>query len=120
MGLASCSYDLWRHRTMFLRAQCLMLTVVLIGSISVTADEPTAAKPVISRLTTIDLANWIDGQFDATWQEARLEPPDVVDDATFLKRTYLDLTGSIPSVSQARDFLGYTGEYRRGTLVDRL
>lgn len=105
---------------MFLKARYLMLACVLIGAAFVTADEPAAKRPVVSRLTTEELARWIDERFAAAWQDAKIDSPAEIDDATFLKRTYLDLTGSIPSVSQARDFLDYTGEHRRGTLVDRL
>src|SRR5881409_2509352 len=105
---------------MFPKASGLMLAFVLMSSTFVTADEPAAAKPVVSRLTTEELARWIDERFAAAWLDAKIDPPVVVDDATFLKRAFLDLTGSIPSVSQARDFLEYTGEHRRGTLVDQL
>ncbi len=105
---------------MFLKATCWILVFVLTASAVVNADEPAAKRPVASRLTTEELARWIDERFAATWQDSKIEPPAMIDDATFLKRTFLDLTGSIPSVSQARDFLDYTGEHRRGTLVDRL
>ncbi|MBC7816105.1 MAG: DUF1549 domain-containing protein [Planctomycetaceae bacterium] len=105
---------------MFLKARCLMLSLALIGSAFVVADEPAGKRTVDSRLTTEELARWIDERFAAVWQDAKIDPPEVIDDATFLKRTSLDLTGSIPSVSQARDFLDYAGEHRRGTLVDRL
>ncbi|HLQ45494.1 MAG TPA: DUF1549 domain-containing protein, partial [Planctomycetaceae bacterium] len=105
---------------MFLKATGLMLSFAFFGTTFVLADEPAAARPVVSRLTTENLARWIDERFAAAWLDAKIDPPAVIDDATFLKRTFLDLTGSIPSVSQARDFLEYTGEHRRGTLVDRL
>lgn len=105
---------------MFLKVQCPMLALVLIGATFATADEPVAGRPAGSRLTTDQLAQWIDVRFAATWVDAKFDPPAVVDDATFLKRAYLDLTGSIPSVSQARDYLEYTGEHRRGALADRL
>ncbi len=105
---------------MFLKATCLMLALALSGSAFVAADEPAGKRSVDSRLTTEELARWIDERFAAAWQDSKIEPPAMIDDATFLKRTSLDLTGSIPSVSQARDFLGYDGEHRRGTLVDRL
>ncbi len=107
---------------MFLKARgwMLMLALVLIVASSVTAEEPAAARPDDSRLTTENLALWIDERFAAAWLESKIEPTEVIDDATFLKRVSLDLAGSIPSVSQARDFLGYEGEHRRGTLVDRM
>ena len=105
---------------MFLKAPCVMLVLGLICPALVVADEPAAARPAASRLTTEELARWIDERFAAAWVDAKIDPPALIDDATFLKRTSLDLSGSIPSVSQARDFLEYDGEHRRGTLVDRL
>jgi hypothetical protein len=105
---------------MYFKLSGWMLAFVLVGSTFVAADEPADAKAVASRLTTDELARWIDQRFAAAWLEANFEPPDVVDDATFLKRAYLDLLGSIPSVSQARDFLEYSGERHRGAVVDRL
>lgn len=105
---------------MFLRAAGWLLAMAVIGSTFVSADEPAASKPTVSRLTTEELARWIDERFAAAWVDAKIDPPSVIDEGTFLKRTYLDLTGSIPSVSQARDYLDYNGEHRRGTLVDRL
>jgi hypothetical protein len=105
---------------MFPKTRCLVLALILMGATFVTADEPASGKPIAPRLTTEELAQWIDERFVSAWQDVKIDPPAVIDDATFLKRTYLDLTGSIPSVSQARDFLEYTGEHRRGTLVDRL
>ena len=105
---------------MFFNVRFLMLVFALIGSTLTLAEESVTGKQVASRLTTEELARWIDERFADAWREAKIEPPAVIDDATFLKRTALDLAGSIPSVSQARDFLGYEGEHRRGTLVDRM
>src|SRR5688572_24309235 len=105
---------------MLFKALGFLLAMVLVGSTWLKADEPVAAGATAPRMSIAELARWIDERFAAAWTQARIEPPEVVDDATFLKRTYLDLTGSIPSVSQARDYLEYTGERRRDTLVDRL
>src|SRR5271170_923589 len=41
-------------------------------------------------------------------------------DEEFLRRVYLDLTGVIPSTSQAREFLGDKTPDRRAKLIDRL
>ncbi|MEK6257431.1 MAG: DUF1549 domain-containing protein [Planctomycetota bacterium] len=105
---------------MFLKASCSLLVFVLAGAAIVSADEPRAARAAASRLTTEELARWIDERFAEAWQESKIVSPEVVDDATFMRRTFLDLTGSIPSVSEARDFLEYSSEQRRGALVDRL
>jgi len=42
------------------------------------------------------------------------------DDAEFLRRVYLDLSGQVPSVSAARDFLDDEDQGKRAKLVDRL
>jgi hypothetical protein len=91
--------------------------LLALSAAAVAADEPTApAKP---KMTTGELAAWIDQEFEKEWAASSITPPAVVDDATFLKRVSLDLTGSIPSVSLARDFLEYSGAHDRGVLVDR-
>ena len=105
---------------MFLKASYSLLALVLACPASVSADEPRAARAAAVRLTTEELARWIDERFAGVWGESKIAPPGIVDEATFLKRAFLDLTGSIPSVSEARDFLEYSSEQRRGALVDRL
>lgn len=94
--------------------------VVALGSIVSFADESPKQTASAPRLSTQDLADWIDQQFEKVWRDSKTEPPALVDDATFLKRSYLDLCGTIPTVSQAREFLDYEGEHKRDTLVDRL
>lgn len=42
------------------------------------------------------------------------------DDATFLRRVFLDLAGRIPSVTEAKQFLNDTSPERRKQLIDRL
>lgn len=105
---------------MFFKTQHLILVIAIIGATFVAAADSSPAKQPSTRLTTEELAHWIDERFAVAWRDAKIEPPGLIDDATFLKRVSLDLAGSIPSVSQARDFLGYDGEHRRGNLVDRM
>ena len=99
---------------MFLKSSFSMLVLMQVAVCN--ADEPEAAP----RMSSESLAVWIDERFAETWQESKIVPSADVDDATFLKRTYLDLTGSIPSVSEARDFLAYSSGHHRALLVDRL
>ena len=104
----------------FLRFIALVLGLIVAGTSSVWADEEPGNRVASPRLTTDQLSTWIDEQFASAWQESKIVPPNLVDDATFMRRTFLDLTGSIPSVSEARDFLEYAGERHRGVLIDRL
>ncbi len=105
---------------MSLSANCSMIAFVCLGAAVVSGEQPNTAKNVASRMTTENLANWIDARFGVAWQESKIVPTEVVDDATFLKRTHLDLTGAIPNVSESRDYLEQTSLHRRGMLVDRL
>jgi hypothetical protein len=98
------------------RVTRFVLTLLVITSpMLAIADEPPAKA-----LTSDELAAWIDQQFGDEWKGSGFEPLPVVDDATFLRRVFLDLTGSIPSVSQAREFLEYSGDHNRAILIDRL
>lgn len=51
-----------------------------------------------------------------------LESPasDKTTDASFLRRIYLDLAGSIPTAKQTRDFLADTASDKRPKLIDKL
>lgn len=48
------------------------------------------------------------------------QPAAPADDAEFLRRIYLDLTGSIPTVTDARAFLADTAADKRAKLIDKL
>jgi hypothetical protein len=67
-----------------------------------------------------ELASWIDARLEATWRGKRLPPRPVAGDDVFLRRAYLELTGTIPSVAEARDFLESTSAGKRERLVQSL
>ncbi len=53
-------------------------------------------------------------------ESLRIPPSPICDDATFLRRAYLDLTGSLPSVPTVDAFLNDSDPEKRSKLVDRL
>ena len=63
---------------------------------------------------------WLDSRFESRWKANNVKPPAIVDDATFLRRAYLDLGGTIPSVSQTLDFLSDQSTNKREKMVDQL
>lgn len=67
-----------------------------------------------------DLAAWIDSRLETTWRAKALPPREVASDEVFLRRVYLELTGTIPSVAEARDFLDSTSASKREQLVRTL
>jgi hypothetical protein len=62
----------------------------------------------------------IDALLTEAWQDADVEPAAVADDGEFIRRAYLDITGVIPRVSEARAFLADDNPDKRAVLVERL
>src|SRR5689334_2767616 len=84
------------------------------------ADEQQPADKAALKMTAQELADWIDKRFEEEYQKAGTKPGDSVDDATFLRRVYLDLQGRIPTVAQLRDFMAEESSFKRQDYVDRL
>ncbi len=53
-------------------------------------------------------------------KELDLKPNPLVDDATFLRRIYLDLAGRVPTIEEAELFHGDLSSNKRDILIDRL
>lgn len=112
-----------------LRCLCMKLAwgALLVLPLSVCRGQTPADNSNASRTsrgggirTSQELADWIDERFAREWQRLGLTTAPSVDDATFLRRVYLDLQGRIPTVSQLRDFLAEQNSFKRQDCVDRL
>lgn len=62
----------------------------------------------------------IDTHLAAAWEREKLAAPGRADDATFLRRVYLDLVGTIPTCDETRQFLDDPSADKRALLIDRL
>jgi hypothetical protein len=67
-----------------------------------------------------ELADWIDTRLEAAWRAKGLRPRPAAGDDVFLRRAYLELTGAIPSVAEARDFLDSKSAGKREYLIRSL
>ncbi len=65
-------------------------------------------------------ANIIDEVLLDEWRALGLAPSPGCSDETFVRRAFIDTTGTIPTPNQLRDFLGDAGSDRRARLVDEL
>jgi hypothetical protein len=64
--------------------------------------------------------NFVDDLAFAKLKALGLPPSPVCDDATFIRRVTLDITGQLPTGDDARAFLLDTSSDKRDTLIDRL
>jgi hypothetical protein len=99
------------------------------GEVAVMASYHGAVdtfRAVIPRPGKIDpyppfpAANFIDTHVLAKLKKLNIAPSDLADDATFLRRVYLDVVGTLPTPAEARRFLADTRPDRRAKLVDEL
>lgn len=88
-----------------------MLCLVLLG-VGVLPAEPSESPA--------ELAAWIDARLDTAWRARGQKPRPSAGEDVFLRRAYLELTGAIPSVAEARDFLDSTSAGKRERLIHRL
>lgn len=105
-----------------------MLILLLSTAIFAAKDDPvrtppTAVEPVapaFAEMSALEMARRVDGVLANRWSEADIESAAKATDSEFLRRVYLDLTGVVPTVADARDFLGSTDQNKRRELIDRL
>jgi hypothetical protein len=71
-------------------------------------------------LTATDLAAQIDLHGDRALEAQKLAKSPPADDAEFLRRACLDVTGVIPSLSRVESFLADTTTDKRARLIDEL
>lgn len=66
--------------------------------------------------------NYIDQFVDAKLQRLKIQPSPVVDDAGFLRRVSLDLTGQLPDPNEVRAFVAdpTPSKLKRAHLIDKL
>jgi hypothetical protein len=72
-----------------------------------------------------DLADWknnniVDELAAAKFKELGIPPSPLCDDATFLRRAFLDAIGTLPTVDEATAFLDSSDPDKRRKLIDRL
>ena len=64
--------------------------------------------------------NYIDKLIDAKLQRLKIQPSPLVDDAGFLRRISLDLTGQLPDPNEVRAFVADSSKTKRARVIDKL
>lgn len=97
-------------------------TFVVTATTSLT--RPKAEPIVMPELPPgggpLELAVAIDKELDRALSEAKVPASPLADDAEFLRRASLDITGRIPSYDQTVAFLASKDPHKRSKLIDEL
>lgn len=64
--------------------------------------------------------NMLDAIAAAEWKRLGVQPAPLADDATFLRRVFLDLIGTLPTQEEARTFQADMAANKRSRIVDEL
>ncbi|MBM79703.1 MAG: hypothetical protein CMJ78_03800, partial [Planctomycetaceae bacterium] len=64
--------------------------------------------------------NFIDKHVWDKLKKLGIQPSEAANDATFMRRAYLDTIGTLPTATEARKFLSDTGADKRTRLIDEL
>jgi hypothetical protein len=83
------------------------------------AAPPVPVKPATPAEVQA-LADRIDQALTERWDATKVRPAPRADDSEFVRRVYLDLSGRIPSVAEARAFLRDRRTDKRARLVEQL
>ncbi|MEO8268772.1 MAG: DUF1553 domain-containing protein [Aureliella sp.] len=80
------------------------------------------SSPLVAERAYADFhaVNLIDEILLEEWRALGLSPSPTCSDETFVRRAYIDATGTIPTTEQVREFLGNNRPDRRQRLVDEL
>ncbi|MBO0697690.1 MAG: DUF1553 domain-containing protein [Zavarzinella sp.] len=87
--------------------------------------QAAIATFVVPNKDKLELSGWVDRNVidtlaAAKFREIGIAPSGLCDDATFLRRAFLDVTGTLPTPEQAKAFLDSSGPDKRAKLVDQL
>lgn len=105
-----------------------LVTVLAKGQATIMArfeGQAEVATFVVPYAENVRLADWknnnyVDELAAAKFRELGIEPSPLCDDAAFLRRAFLDATGSTPTVDETVAFLNSDDPQKREHLVDRL
>lgn len=88
-------------------------------------DEPTAVAVLVTRgpvesFPNVKPHNFVDERVLDKLRRLGLPPAELCDDATFLRRTRLDVTGQLPTAEEVREFLADTSADKRTKKIEQL
>jgi hypothetical protein len=90
------------------------------GEFNVGAQVIVIPKNLAYHWPDVPAGNYIDEAVYAKLKRLRLVPSDVCDDTTFIRRAFLDITGTLPTPREIQQFTSDNAPDRRERLVETL
>jgi hypothetical protein len=98
----------------------LLIAACIAPVAALAAEEPPAFDATFETQAALTPRNKIDELVFAKWKELGIQPAKLCSDSVFLRRAWLDVTGTLPTAQQAAEFLNSKDPNKRAALVDRL
>ena len=96
------------------------ITIGYMGFVDVSRVViPQSGAVVPERPEWFGTTNPIDSLVWEKWQQLRITPSELCDDATFLRRVMVKTTGTLPTAEQVRAFLADTSPNKRDEAINR-
>ncbi|HEY3837102.1 MAG TPA: DUF1553 domain-containing protein [Bryobacteraceae bacterium] len=102
-----------------LRLAVLVSACFLPAAASGANAQPVLATP-FETPSELSPRNKIDELVFSHWKELGIKPANLCSDSVFLRRAYLDVTGTLPTPEQAVEFLNSKDPNKRAALIDQL
>ena len=108
------------------RTSAISVALALIGPVLAQTAAANPQRPsrtvesVRPQKEVLRDAARLDGLLERGLRRNRAEPQPIVDDATFVRRAYLNIVGRIPTLAETERFLADASADKRAALCDRL
>jgi L-fucose mutarotase/ribose pyranase (RbsD/FucU family) len=106
------------HR--WLTTLVITLLAFSLQNTSVAENPKISNSAKMSRAKTLEFSRKIDAIIESHLADKELNRNPEIDDATFLRRIYLNAVGRIPNIDEAEEFLHSDGSQKRSDLIDEL
>ncbi len=83
-------------------------------------SDNSSTAPVLVSLSDDEIVQKIDYELSEEWAAAELTPTAQADDATWIRRVYMDLWGRIPTVRELNSFVDASDDGKRRQIIHRL
>ena len=98
----------------------MLRAVLFLSTCGIFAGFPGLFAAEVPAVPPAEVARQVDELFEEIWNAQDIVPADLSDNATFLRRVSLDLTGRIPDVRAVREFLNDDRPDKRQRLIQKL